>query len=204
MFYETETNAHGLRHDPYKALVSPRPIGWISTVSVDGVVNLAPYSFFNGVSDNPHYVMFASKGRKDSQVNAEATGEFVCSMATYDLKEQMNESSAMVDPDVDEMALAGLTQAPCRLVKVPRVAESPVAFECTYFKTVDLPGLDESSDHYAMIIGRVVGIHIDDGAIADGLVDVTKLRPIARLGYMDYTVVDEVFSLERPKVKAPA
>ncbi len=204
MFYETETNAHGLRHDPYKALVSPRPIGWISTLSVDGVINLAPYSFFNGVSDNPHYVMFASKGRKDSQVNAEATGEFVCSMATYDLKEQMNESSAMVDPDVDEMALSGLTPAPCRLVKAPRVAESPVAFECTYFKTVDLPGLDESSDAYAMIIGRVVGIHIDDSAIADGLVDVTKLRPIARLGYMDYTVVDEVFSLERPRVKAPA
>jgi len=204
MFYETETNGHGLRHDPYKALVSPRPIGWISTLSVDGVINLAPYSFFNGVSDNPHYVMFASKGRKDSQVNAEATGEFVCSMATYDLKEQMNESSAMVDPDVDEMALAGLTPAPCRLVKAPRVAESPVAFECTYFKTVDLPGLDESSDAYAMIIGRVVGIHIDDSAIADGLVDVTKLRPIARLGYMDYTVVDEVFSLERPKVKATA
>lgn len=204
MFYETEANAHGLRHDPFKALVSPRPIGWISTRSVDGVINLAPYSFFNGVSDNPHYVMFASKGRKDSQVNAEATGEFVCSMATYDLKEQMNESSAMVAPDVDEMELSGLTQAPCRLVKVPRVAESPVAFECTYFKTVDLPGLDETSDAYAMIIGRVVGIHIEDSAIADGLVDVTKLRPIARLGYMDYTVVDEVFSLERPRVKTPA
>lgn len=204
MFYETEANAHGLRHDPFKALVSPRPIGWISTVSVDGVVNLAPYSFFNGVSDNPHYVMFASKGRKDSQVNAEATGEFVCSMATYDLKEHMNETSAMVAPDVDEMELAGLTPAPCRLVKAPRVAESPVAFECTYFKTVDLPGLDEASDAYAMIIGRVVGIHIEDSAIADGLVDVTKLRPIARLGYMDYTVVDEVFSLERPRVKTPA
>ena len=204
MFYDTDRNDHGLRHGPFKALVAPRPIGWISTVSTEGVVNLAPYSFFNGISDSPPYVMFASKGRKDSLVNAEATGEFVCSLATYDLREQMNETSAMVDPGVDELEMAGLTAAPCRMVKPPRVAESPVALECTYYKSLELPGLEDDPDPYAIVIGRVVGIHIDDDVIVDGLVDVTKIRPIARLGYMDYAVVNEVFSLERPKAKQPA
>lgn len=204
MFYETDRNDHGLRHGPFKALVAPRPIGWISTVSTEGVINLAPYSFFNGISDNPPYVMFASKGRKDSLVNAEETGEFVCSLATYDLREQMNETSAMVDPGVDELEMAGLTAAPCRLVKAPRVAESPVALECTYYKSLELPGLEDDPDPYAIVIGRVVGIHIDDDVIVDGLVDVTKIRPIARLGYMDYAVVNEVFSLERPKAKQSA
>lgn len=204
MFYDTDRNDHGLRHGPFKALVAPRPIGWISTVSTEGVVNLAPYSFFNGISDNPPYVMFASKGRKDSLVNAEATGEFVCSLATYDLREQMNETSAMVDPGVDELEMAGLTAAPCRMVKPPRVAESPVALECTYYKSLELPGLEDDPDPYAIVIGRVVGIHIADDVIVDGLVDVTKIRPIARLGYMDYAVVNEVFSLERPGAKAQA
>ena len=197
MFYETDDNGHGLKHDPFKALVAPRPIGWISSLSADGIVNLAPYSFFNGVSDRPPFVMFSSSGRKDSLVNIEATGEFVCSLATYELKDQMNATSAAVGPEVDEMALAGLTPAPCKLVKPPHVAESPVALECRHFKTIPLPGKDDG-EGYIIIIGQVVGIHIDEAVIVDGKVDVTRLRPIARLGYMDYSVVDAVFSMQRP------
>lgn len=197
MFYETDTNNHGLKHNPFKALVAPRPIGWISTVSSDGVVNLAPYSFFNGVSDDPPFVMFSSAGQKDSQRNAEETGEFVCSLATYDLREHMNTTSAGVGPEIDEMALAGLTPAPSKLVKPPRVAESPVALECRHFQTIALPAA-EGKDGYSVVLGHVVGIHIDESVLDDGLVDMQKLRPIARLGYMDYTVVDTVFSMDRP------
>jgi flavin reductase (DIM6/NTAB) family NADH-FMN oxidoreductase RutF len=197
LFYETDDNGHGLKHDPFKALVAPRPIGWISSLSADGIVNLAPYSFFNGISDSPPFVMFSSSGQKDSLVNIEATGEFVCSLATYELKDQMNATSAAVGPEIDEMALAGLTPAPCKLVKPPRVAESPVALECRHFKTIPLPGKD-GGEGYIVIIGRVVGIHIDEAVIVDGKVDVTRLRPIARLGYMDYSVVDAVFSMQRP------
>lgn len=197
MFYETKDNKHGLRHDPFKALVAPRPIGWISTLSSDGVLNLAPYSYFNGISDRPKFVMFSSGGRKDSVVNAEATGEFVCSMATYELKDEMNQTSAQVGPEIDEMALAKLESAPSTLVKPPRVARSPAALECKYHQTVVLPGVNGLDGNY-LVIGQVVGIYIADEFIADGMVDITKYRPIARLGYMDYTVVDEVFSMMRP------
>ena len=198
MFYDAVANTHGLAFDPFKALVAPRPIGWISTVSRAGVVNLAPYSFFNAVSEDPHYVMFASGGRKDSQRNAEETGEFVCSLATYDLREAMNRTSMPVEPDVDEMKLAGLTPAASRLVAPPRVAESPVAFECRYWRTVDLPGKDGAAGTHAIVVGQVIGVHVADEVISGGRVDVTKLRPIARLGYGDYAVIDEVFTLARP------
>jgi len=198
MFYDAVANTHGLQWDPFKALVSPRPIGWISTLGKSGVVNLAPYSFFNAVSTDPHFVMFSSGGRKDSQRNAEETGEFVCSLATYDLREAMSRTSENVDPDVDEMALAGLTPAPSKLVAPPRVKESPVAFECRYWRTIDLPGPDGGPGTHAIVLGQVVGVHIDDAAIVEGKVDVTKLKPIARLGYGDYAVIDEVFELTRP------
>ncbi len=201
MFYETGENNHGLPHDPFKALIAPRPIGWISSLDPGGVVNLAPYSFFNAVSDRPPFVMFSSSVRKDSVRNIEATGEFVCSLATYELKDQMNQTSAMVGPEVDEMALAGLTPAPCKLVKPPRVAQSPAAFECKYYKTLSLPGLDGAEGNF-VVIGEVIGIHIDDAAIKNGRVDTAKLRPIARLGYMDYAVVDAVFSMDRPDTSA--
>ena len=181
------------------ALVSPRPIGWISTLDANGVVNLAPYSFFNAVSTNPHFVMFSSGGRKDSQRNAEETGEFVCSLATYDLREAMNRTSTHVEPHVDEMVLAGLSPAQSTMVAPPRVAESPVAFECKYWRTIDLPGADGGPGNHAIVLGQVVGIHIDDAALVDGRVDVTKLRPIARLGYRDYAVIDEVFELGGPQ-----
>jgi flavin reductase (DIM6/NTAB) family NADH-FMN oxidoreductase RutF len=199
MFYDAVANTHGLRWDPFKALVSPRPIGWISTLGRNGIVNLAPYSFFNAVSTDPHFVMFSSGGRKDSQRNAEETGEFVCSLATYDLRDAMNRTSQHVDPEVDEMALAGLTPAPSKLVAPPRVAESPVAFECKYWRTIDLPGPNGGPGTHAIVLGQVVGVHIDDSVILDDKVDVTKLRPIARLGYGDYAVIDEVFELSRPQ-----
>ncbi len=195
MFYDAVSNTHGLERDPFTALVSPRPIGWISTLDVNGVVNLAPYSFFNAVSTNPHFVMFSSGGRKDSQRNAEETGEFVCSLATYELREAMNRTSKHVESHVDEMALAGLSPAPSSMVAPPRVAESPVAFECKYWRTIDLPGAEGEAGTHAIVLGQVVGIHIDDEALVAGKVDITKLRPIARLGYRDYAVIDEVFEL---------
>lgn len=196
MFYDAVENNHGLRHDPFKALVVPRPIGWISSLSADGVLNLAPYSFFNAVSSRPNVVLFASGGRKDSLENAEATGEFVCNMATWDLRDQMNETSANVGAEIDEAELAGLEMAPSRLVKPPRVAASPVALECKYLQTVNLPPSNGAVN--AVVFGHVVGIHIDDSVIEDGMVDVARFKPIARLGYHDYAVVDELFSMKRP------
>lgn len=198
MYYDAIKNEHGLSHDPFKALVTPRPIGWISTVSVDGVVNLAPYSFFNAVGIEPHYVMFSSAGRKDSQRNAEETGEFVCLLATYELRDKMNVTAKDVDSDVDEMQLAGLTPVPSTIVKPPRVKESPIAFECRYSQTIDLPGINGGASTYSIVLGQVLGIHIDDNVIVDGIVDISLMRPIARLGYHDYSVVDNIFTLQRP------
>ena len=196
MFYDAIENQHGLKHDPFKSLVVPRPIGWISSLSADGVLNLAPYSFFNAVSAKPNIVMFSSGGRKDSAANAETTGEFVCNMATWDLRDAMNESSATVDASVDEFELAGLKTVPSKLVKPPRVAASPVALECTYLQTVELP--PTNGEPNLVVFGQVVGIHIDDDVIVDGMVDVTRFKPVARLGYHDYAVVEDVFTMVRP------
>lgn len=203
MHYDTATNAHGMRHDPFKALVVPRPIGWISTVGSDGVLNLAPYSFFNGVSDRPPMVMFSSAGHKDSLRNVRETGEFTCSLAGWELRDQMNLSSAMVAADVDEFALAGLQTAPSRFVRPPRVAESPAALECRHWKTVEMPSDPKRPDlAYSVVFGLVVGIYIDERYIRDGRVDTGAMRPLARLGYMDYAVVtpETMFSLNRPLV----
>jgi flavin reductase (DIM6/NTAB) family NADH-FMN oxidoreductase RutF len=202
MFYDAIVNAHGLKYDPFKALIAPRPVGWISTVSRDGVANLAPYSFFNAVSEKPAYVVFGSAGVKDSLANIRETGEFVCSLATYDLRHQMNMTSASVPHGVDEFALGGLTAAKSNLVKPPRVKESPVAFECRHFQTIDLPPNPGAKSGYHMVIGLVVGIHIDDRYIRNGLVDTAAMRPIARLGYMDYAVVtpETTFTIDRPNV----
>ncbi len=206
MYYEPGRMDHGLRHDPFKSLVVPRPIGWISTLDRDGVANLAPYSFFNAVSTNPHVVMFcpgarrASDPHKDSRRNAEETGEFVVNIVTEALREQMNLTSADFAPDVDEMARAGLEPLPSRRVKAPRVAGSPIHFECVYLQTVVLPS-DDPVTAAAIVLGQVVGIHIDEAVMTDGIVDISKFRPIARLGYMDYTVVDNVFTMLRPKAQ---
>jgi flavin reductase (DIM6/NTAB) family NADH-FMN oxidoreductase RutF len=198
MFYDARKNDHGHEYDPFKAIVAPRPIGWISSLSPEGVANLAPYSFFNAMSDNPHYVVFGSAGRKDSIRNIEATGEFVHNMATFKLREQMNASSAPVAEAVDEFELAGLEKAASKLVKPPRVAASPVAFECKYVKTVELPGHDNAAGGYAMVIGEVIGIHIDDSFIEDGRVNTAAMQPIARMGYSEYAVVTEAFRMRRP------
>src|SRR5215218_8313391 len=181
MYYDPRRNNHGLKRSPMLALVVPRPIGWISTVSRAGVVNLAPYSFFNVVSGAPPFIMFASKPRKDSQRNAEETGEFVYNMATYDLREAVNASSAEFGPAVSEPERIGLEMAPCRAVKPPRVARSPVVLECKYFKTVELFSSDGTRSASTVIIGEVVGIHIDDAVIANGHVDVRRMQPLARL-----------------------
>lgn len=192
---------HGLTHDPFKALVVPRPIGWITTVGPDGVVNLAPYSFFNAVSDAPPMIMFASSGRKDSLRNIEATGEFTCSIASQDLVDAMNLSSATVAHDVSEYTLAGLATAPSLVVAPPRVAASPAALECRLWQTLDLPGL-EGRPGTTVVFGHVVAIYVDPRVVKDGLVVTAAMRPLARMGYMDYAVVtpETTFTLNRPRV----
>lgn len=199
MFYEPSKNDHGLRYTPFKALVAPRPIGWVTTMSADGAINLSPYSFFNAVSDKPDIVVFSSQGYKDAITFAEETREFVCNLATWDLREAMNATSAPLPRGENEMSFAGLTPAPCRLVKPPRVAESPVALECKWLKTVALEPLDGPA-RYHMVIGEVVGIHIDDRFVIDGIVDTAAMRPIARAGYQEYFVAtpETKFALTRP------
>ncbi len=198
MFYETKSNSHGLPHDPFKAIVSPRPIGWIGTKSKDGINNLAPYSFFNAISDSPKLVMFSSTGRKDSQTNIEETGVFTCSLAGYDLLQQMNTSSASAPADIDEFALAGLTAVPGQLVDAPFVGEAFAALECKVVEVKPLKGLDGEASESTMIIGQVVGIHIRDEALKEGRLDMATVRPLARLGYLDYAEAGTVFPLARP------
>ncbi|WP_299820845.1 flavin reductase family protein [uncultured Roseibium sp.] len=199
MFYETEKNDHGLPHNPFKAIVAPRPIGWISTLDKEGRSNLAPYSFFNCVCDRPPIVVFSSTGYKDSVANVDATGEFVCNMASWDLKDEMNVSSAAVPHETSEFGLSGLEMAPSRMIKAPRVAKAVTALECKHLQTLHLKGLDGAETDSYMVMGQVVGVHIDDNVIVDGRVDVTRYKPLSRLGYMDYAVITEVFQMGRPQ-----
>jgi len=203
MFYDPRTEKHGLKHSPVTALVVPRPIGWISTLDPNGIVNLGPYSFFNLVSSYPPWVVFSSAPRKHSQINAEATGEFVFNLATWDLRKEMNDSSAEFPPGVSEPEIIDLEMVPSRNVKPPRVKRSPVALECQYYKTVELIASDGKANRSQLVIGEVVGIYIDDGVIIDGMVDITRMKPISRLGYMDYAVVDNIFSMARPGTVDP-
>jgi flavin reductase (DIM6/NTAB) family NADH-FMN oxidoreductase RutF len=203
MFYETRNNDHGLPHDPFKSCVVPRPIGWISTMSVDGASNLAPYSQFQNLTFDPPYVMFAANQntagqRKDSVVNAEQTGEFVYNMATFDLREAVNISAQEVPADVDEFELAGLAKEPSRLVKPYRVAKSPVHFECRYHQTLRLPGKGRMGTT-DIVIGEVLGIHIkDEFILPGGKLDILKMKPLARLGYYDYTCIESIFEIVIP------
>lgn len=197
MHYDAIANAHGLPNDPFKAIVVPRPVGWISSLSRTGIPNLAPYSFFNAIAEEPHYVVIGSGGIKDSLSNIEATGEFAVNLATYELREKMNMSSSRVAPDVDEFKLSGLTPAPSRFIKPPRVAESPAALECRLFQIVPLPDDHGDAQDWA-IIGRVVGIYIDDRFIHEGRVDTAAMQPIARLGYSEYATVSSVWRMRRP------
>jgi flavin reductase (DIM6/NTAB) family NADH-FMN oxidoreductase RutF len=204
MYYEPGKSHHGLPHDPFKSSVVPRPIGWISTLSRAGVHNLAPFSQFQNLSFDPPYVMISSSQRiggeeqKDTVANIERTGEFVWNMATYDLRHAVVTSAIAAPPDVDEFELAGLEKAPSRLVKPARVAASPIQFECVYFQTIKLP-MGDAQSAVDVVIGRVVGVHIAEDAIrADGRIDILKIKPLARLGYHDYTTVESIFELKVP------
>jgi flavin reductase (DIM6/NTAB) family NADH-FMN oxidoreductase RutF len=199
IFYEPHSrDRKRFPHDPFKALVVPRPIGWISTMSAQGELNLAPYSYFNGFSSVPPVVGFSSEGDKDSSTFAAETGEFVWSMATWELRDAMNASAASLPRGQSEFAHAKLDTAPSRLVKPPRVAASPAAFECKVTEVVKIKDLDGSDSGRRLVLGRVVGIHIDARFVRDGRVDSAAMRPIARGGYDEYSVVERVFSMPRP------
>lgn len=206
MFYRTDQK-HGLPHNPFNALVAPRPIGWISTLDHEGRPNLAPYSFFNAVSYTPPQVIFSGGPRparrgeivpmKDSVTNARETGEFVVNIATWETREAMNATSAHFPAGADEFEQAGLTKENAELVKPPRVAESPVHLECltvAVYPTLAVPGYAPNM----IVLGKVIGIHIDERVLTNGIVDQTKLKLIGRLGGHDYVRVDEVFQLRRP------
>ena len=199
-FYET-ASGHGLRHDPFKAIVGPRPIGWISTQDAEGRPNLAPYSFFNAVCDRPPMIAFSSSTRKDSLANVEATGEFVWNLATRALAERMNLTSAAVAHGVDEFALAGLATAPSRIVAPPRVAESPAALECKVSEIFRLRTIAGESVRQWLVVGQVLGVHIDPRYLAHGRFDTGAARPILRAGYLDdYAEVgpEAMFKMDRP------
>ncbi|WP_375551811.1 flavin reductase family protein [Rhodophyticola porphyridii] len=200
MFYRPE-DGHGLPHNPFNAVVSPRPIGWISTRAADGSENLAPYSFFNAVAYVPPQVMFASTGTKpdrgdtkDSVSNIRDTGVFCVNIVEYAAKEAMNQSSGPWDRDTDEFALAGVERVDCDTIDCSRVAGAPANLECQLTQIVRLPG-----EANFVIFGEVTGVHLRDDCVVDGRFDVTRFQPLARLGYMDYTRVTELFSLKRPE-----
>jgi len=199
MFYPTETNKHGLAHDPFKAIVAPRPIGWIGTKGTDGSLNLGPYSFFNAISDRPKLVMFSSSGRKHSQQNARETGVFTCSFVSRNLIDQMNLSSATVPYGVNEFEFSGLTAKQGEIVDAPYVAEAFAVLECKVTEIIEPRGLSGGPSENVMVIGEVVGIHIDETIIREGRLDMAIARPVARMGYMDYAEGSDVFELIRPK-----
>ncbi|WP_371345830.1 flavin reductase family protein [Ancylobacter sp. IITR112] len=199
MFYEPGLNNHGLPHNPLKAIVAPRPIGWISTLSEQGVANLAPYSFFNLVSENPAIVMFSSSGLKDTARHARATGAFVCNLATRALMEAVNLTSTPLPPGESEFDLAGLARAPCHVVSPPRVAEAPCALECVWIDTVQMVDRFGRATGSHVTYGEIVGIHIDDRFLDAGRVCIERLQPLSRAGYLDYAWVEAVTPLPRPR-----
>jgi len=200
-FYEPHLG-HGLAHDPFNSIVGPRPIGWISTCNAEGRTNLAPYSFFNAFNYVPPIVGFSSVGAKDTLRNVQATGEFVWNLVTRPLAEAMNQTSAATAPEVDEFALAGLASAPSRLVRPPRVADSPVAFECRVTQVVQLQGADQVPVQTWMVFGEVVAVHIQRRLIVDGIYDTALAEPILRGGGpADYFSIGagQRFRMARPR-----
>ena len=197
-FYQPR-NGHGLPHDPFKAIIAPRPIGWISSVDGAGRVNLAPYSFFNGFASNPPVIGFSNEGRKDSLRNVEANGEFVANLVSGDLAREMNITAAPVAHGVDEMQLAGLAAAPSTLVKPPRVARAAAALECKVTQIIQVQGVGGQLLDTWLVLGEVVGVHIDDRFLVDGIFDTLAAHPVARMGYRgDYTEVANKFEMIRP------
>ena len=199
MFYNPEIG-HNLPHDPFKAIISPRPIGWISTTDKEKNVNLAPYSFFNAVADNPPMIMFSITGQKknisskDTLQNIIETKCFVVNIVSKDLLKQMNQTSGNYPKNTDEFVLAKLEKTNCVYIDVPRVKKSPASLECKLYKILKLPGFSNN-----MVIGEVVGVHINENILKNGIFDILAYDPIARLGYKDYTHVSSKFELERPK-----
>jgi flavin reductase (DIM6/NTAB) family NADH-FMN oxidoreductase RutF len=200
IFYEpSKRDRTVLPHDPFKSLVAPRPIGWVSTMDADGHVNLAPYSFFNAVAEGPHMLAFSSRGAKDSSTFAGELREFVWNLATWDLREQMNETSAPLPRGASEFSRAELEMAPSRIVAPPRVAASPCAMECKVVHHVELRDLNGETFAQHLVIGQVVGVHLDERALSGEGIDTAALRPIARCGGpADYTVVERIFRMTRP------
>ena len=199
-FYEPK-NGHGLKHDPFNAIIAPRPIGWISSRGVKGNVNLAPYSFFNGFAYVPPIIGFSSTSWKDTVQNVQETGEFCWNLATMDLSKQMNATAAHVARDISEFEIAALTPAPSRLIKVPRVAESPVSFECRLTQIIQLQGADGSKAQAWLTLGEVVAVHIDKAMIRDGIYQTGLARPIVRAGRKgDYFEIkpENMFEMVRP------
>ncbi len=200
-FYEPRLG-HGLPHDPFNAIIGPRPIGWISSRSADGRVNLAPYSFFNAFNYHPPIIGFSSTGRKDTIRNVEAHGEFGWSLATWELAQSMNATAAMVAPEVDEFELAGLDKAPSRLIDVPRVARSPASMECKVVEIIQLHGTDGVLVPSWLVLGEVVAVHIDKAFLKDGIYQTGLAEPILRAGgpggYAHVTP-PAMFDMPRPK-----
>lgn len=193
---------HGLRHDPFNAIVGPRPIGWIASRNDQGVLNVAPYSFFNAFNYTPPIVGFASTGWKHTAANIKATGEFVWNLATRRLAEAMNASSATIEGSTDKFALAGVTPVPCRLVDVPRVGESPVAFECRLLQQIQLHDLDGNAVETWLTLGQVVAVHIDRNLLRDGVYDTAAAHPILRAGGPSAYIEVEAaafFDMRRPR-----
>lgn len=204
-FYEP-SKGHGLPHNPFKAIVAPRPIGWISTIDLQGRVNLAPYSFFNAFAETPPVIGFCtSHVRKDSVNNSDATGEFVANFCGAELAQEMNISSASVDPGVDEMKLAGLEAAASTLVKPPRIARAIAALECKLISTTQLKNAKGELIDTWLTLGEVVGVHINDEFLKDGIFDTAAARPLGRCGYKgDYVEVNTLFEMIRPKEYTPS
>jgi len=198
MHYTAEEGFAPLPFDPFKAIVAPRPVGWISTLDTQGRPNLAPYSFFNAVSSRPNMIGFSSEGMKDSPRNARDTGEFVFSLATLPLLEAMNRTSEEVAPGVDEFALAGLEPAPSRVVRPPRVAASPAALECRVLSCTELVDLEGRATDRWWVLGQVVATYVDEAFLRDGRFDTAAAQPLGRCGYRDYAAVTDIFELLRP------
>lgn len=198
MFYEP-AKGHGLPHDPSKAIVAPRPIGWISTLNRQGKINLAPYSFFNAFSTRPFIVWFSSEGEKDSASFAEETGEFVANLVSRELAEKMNRTAVDAPRGVSEFDYADLAMAPSRLVAPPRVAAAPAALECRVTEILRPRALDGSQTSAVVVAGEVVGVHIDDAYLKDGRFDIVRAGNVGRLGYMDYSSISDIFSMRRPR-----
>jgi flavin reductase (DIM6/NTAB) family NADH-FMN oxidoreductase RutF len=201
VFYQPESRDGSLLpHDPLKAIVAPRPIGWIAAQGASGAINLAPYSYFNLVASPPTpIVMFSSEGRKDAVSFIEETGEFTCSLVTVDLADQMNLTSAPLPRGESEFTYAGLAMAVSRLVKPPYVRDSAAAMECKLLSITELEDVDGRKLDRHLVLGQVVGVHVDERFIRDGRFDIAAARTLARCGYADYAVVDEVISLKRPE-----